>query len=135
MNRKSTHILKEASPIRLLEHPIYGSKKLGSYEPHKKLSLSPNSLTDTTYVSYLRGQKRYLIQDQVNNIQMVLSDKNRGYDIDNDSIVDYYDAVVMNSTGYYPFGMEMAGRTLSLPTVQAGSAKGYPLWISGAGER
>lgn len=103
-------------PIRLLEHPIYGSERLGSYEPNRVIILNPKdslTTTDTTHIQFIRGDKRYTLENQVGNVQMVLSDKNSGNDVDNDSIVDYYDAVVLSSTDYFPFGSVMPGRSFS----------------------
>jgi RHS repeat-associated protein len=53
----------------------------------------------------------------------VISDKKVGVTSDN-ATVDYYVAEVLSQTDYYPFGMAMPGRTLSL-------AKGYRFGFNG----
>ena len=52
---------------------------------------------------------------------VTISDKKNGVDQDNDGHYDYYKADVVTANDYYPFGMQMPGRTFS----QANSAYRY----------
>jgi len=54
-------------------------------------------------------------------VLVTISDKKIGVDQDNDGQYDYYKADVVTAQDYYPFGMQMPGRTIS----QANSSYRY----------
>ncbi|PCH91533.1 MAG: hypothetical protein COB85_08955, partial [Bacteroidetes bacterium] len=103
--------------VRLLEVPIYGSDRIGIYKPGRRLEMRKNNdsigALDTLSYSYLRGDKRYELKNHLGNIHVVISDKRHGFDLDNDSITDYYLADVASVSDYYPFGMQMLGKGLN----------------------
>lgn len=64
-------------------------------------------------ISYIRGQKAYELTDHRGNVMTVVSDKKKGIDGNSDGIIEYYNADVVNSSDYYPFGALMPGRIFS----------------------
>jgi hypothetical protein len=47
------------------------------------------------------------------NVLVTVSDKKKGIDADNNSVIDYYEADVVTANDYYPFGSLMPGRKFS----------------------
>jgi RHS repeat-associated protein len=78
---------------------------------------------DPVYDSLMCGMRIYELSNHLGNVLSVISDKKVGVTSDN-TTVDYYVAEVLSQTDYYPFGMQMPGRTLSL-------AKGYRYGFNG----
>jgi len=62
-------------------------------------------------IAYTRGQKEYELTDHRGNVMATVSDKKKGIDEDQDGIIEYYNADVVNASDYYPFGSLMPGRT------------------------
>jgi RHS repeat-associated protein len=61
-------------------------------------------------ISHIRGQKAYELTDHRGNVMAVVSDKKKGVAGNTDGIVEYYNADIVNSSDYYPFGALMPGR-------------------------
>jgi len=102
----------DTSTMRLLEQPIYGSDRIGIYRPYSVIN-GDSLPRDTAYYNYQRGNKRYELKNHLGNVHVVLSDKRTGVDTDNDTIANYYEAVVMGKYDYYPFGMLQPGRNFN----------------------
>ena len=68
----------------------------------------------TNHLSELKtGNKRYELTNHLGNILAVITDRKiPKFDNVNSTFADYYDPVVLSATDYYPFGMEMPGRTM-----------------------
>lgn len=64
-------------------------------------------------ISYIRGHKTYELTDHRGNVMAVVSDKKKGIDENTNGTVEYYNADIVNSSDYYPFGALMPGRTFS----------------------
>jgi RHS repeat-associated protein len=64
----------------------------------------------------LQGQKRYEHTNHLGNVLATIGDRKKPQDvtIPGDNIADYYDATLFSAQDYYPFGMEMPGRTFVL---------------------
>ena len=69
-------------------------------------------------IIFTRGNKFFELSNHLGNVLVTISDKKNGVDQDNDGHYDYYKADVVTANDYYPFGMQMPGRTFS----QANSA-------------
>ncbi|MDG1145889.1 MAG: RHS repeat-associated core domain-containing protein, partial [Flavobacteriales bacterium] len=115
------------------EFPIYGQSRLGIYtpksnSPHGKLThtltnysngsthslhnaIQPQNIAKTIYF----GEKSYEISDYLGNITAVLSDK--GLYLDNDTMQK---VALSSSQDYYPFGMQMPGRSFSSENYRYG---------------
>lgn len=105
------------STITWAEQYIYGSGRLGSFHP---------GITWTTASTYtgphyaitrklLQGQKRYELSNHLGNVLATINDRRVPQDgavIDN--IAEFYTALTLSAQDYYPFGMEMPGRTFVL---------------------
>jgi RHS repeat-associated protein len=114
--------------IKWAEQYIYGSGRLGSFYPG--IALTATSICSgphyATTKKLLQGQRRYELSNHLGNILATINDRRipRDTKIPQDNIADYYDAVVLSAQDYYPFGMEMPGRTFVLAAGQ-GSRYGF----------
>jgi RHS repeat-associated protein len=110
------------------EQYIYGSGRLGSFYPG--IALTATSICSgphyATTKKLLQGQRRYELSNHLGNVLATINDRRipRDTKIPQDNIADYYDAVVLSAQDYYPFGMEMPGRTFVLAAGQ-GSRYGF----------
>jgi RHS repeat-associated protein len=59
-----------------------------------------------------RGSKVYELTNHLGNVLATIADRKVGKDTDNDGQVDYYEAVVVSASDYYPFGMQLPGQQL-----------------------
>jgi RHS repeat-associated protein len=121
--------------IALKELHLYGNRHLGHKITDKALSLSPvataTALSGYTftvaaweegYQHRKLGKKYYELANHLGNVLAVVTDRKAPDDADSnsDDIVDTYWPDVVKATDYYPFGMEMPGRTLSSPDYRYG---------------
>ena len=128
-----TNSLQSSRGLYATEFPIYGQSRLGIYtpksnSPHGKLSQTltnySNGSTHSLYNSFQPqniaktiyfGEKSYEISDYLGNITAVLSDK--GLYLDNDTMQK---VALSSSQDYYPFGMQMPGRSFSSENYRYG---------------
>ncbi|HTN08213.1 RHS repeat-associated core domain-containing protein [Agriterribacter sp.] len=100
----------------LNEQHLYGSSRLGIVMPAKELSATPPQPVNMGYgnsgslIIFERGKKFFELSNHLGNVLSAVSDKKKGHDAGNGTI-DYYEADVMSAQDYYPFGMQMPGRT------------------------
>lgn len=66
-----------------------------------------------THIEHKLGNKRYELSNHLGNVLAVVTDKKIGIDENADGRADYYLADVLQAQDYYPFGMEMPGRTFT----------------------
>jgi RHS repeat-associated protein len=95
----------------LTERDIYGSKRIGTDNtPVQLFGALPVSLVDT-FSRYL-GNKNYEMDNHLGNVLVTLTDRKIPISLDTNTgtAVDHYEADVLSSTDYYPFGMEEPGR-------------------------
>jgi RHS repeat-associated protein len=83
--------------LELTEVPIYGSSRLGQYLGGRKEG------------QRRLGQKNYELSNHLGNVLTVITDNI------NMSITDGVTATVVSATDYYPFGLEMKGRSYRKP--------------------
>jgi RHS repeat-associated protein len=111
-------------PVRLQEHHLYGSSRLGIQKKDfdisqpKVTAVNANLVGPTYLYTTVRGDKAYELTNHLGNVLTTVSDRKIGHV--NGSSYDYYDAEVVSATDYYPFGMEMVGRTFSSPSYRYG---------------
>jgi RHS repeat-associated protein len=65
------------------------------------------------------GAKEFELSNHLGNVLVVVSDRKLPQDADTDGTIDYYLADVVSTTDYYPFGMQMPGRTYGISKVDA----------------
>ncbi|HEX5154745.1 MAG TPA: LamG-like jellyroll fold domain-containing protein [Parafilimonas sp.] len=108
--------------LTLSEQNLFGSSRLGVYKPN--LQLDPYTPPDTIPVnglgggyfdSFVRGQKFYELSNHLGNVLVTVSDKHIPV-VDN-GVISYYKADVVSEQDYYPFGMQMPGRTYTASSV------------------
>jgi RHS repeat-associated protein len=93
---------------------LYGSGRLGSVQPGVSWTAA-STYTGPHYMGtkrLLSGQKRYEIANHLGNVLTTIGD--RKIPVDGavaDNTAEYYTAVVHLAQDYYPFGMEMPGRS------------------------
>ncbi len=78
------------------------------------------------------GQKQYEITDHLGNVLSTVSDQHLGRDINGDSVIDYYNAVIPAAYDYYPFGMLMPFRYTQDNSAHCATIttdKLYPVWV------
>jgi|GEM_PF-4661635 len=86
---------------------VYGSGRLGICEPEQVVE---GMQLETGYHSFTRGKKLYELSNHLGNVLATISDKKVQHD-NGSGQVDYYSADVVTANDYYPFGMQMPGRT------------------------
>jgi len=96
------------STITWKEASIYGGKRIGIYRPNHGLALG-NILSD----SLIRGKKSYQLSNHINDVLAVVSDRRL-----NSSGTAM--PQVQTANNYFPFGMDMPGRTFSSASYRYG---------------
>ncbi|MBV6439020.1 MAG: hypothetical protein DYG98_27360 [Haliscomenobacteraceae bacterium CHB4] len=99
--------------FRLSEQHIYGSSRVGMALTDVKLypAVPKNPhLPDTSHYPIFEGWKRYEIANHLGNVLAVITDRKRGAAASGTAI-QWFDADVVASQQYYPFGMLMPGNT------------------------
>jgi RHS repeat-associated protein len=113
--------------ITWAEQYIYGSGRLGSFNPGIAWTAA-STYAGPHYADTRRlrqGQRRYELTNHLGNVLATIGDRkipNDGAVVD--KIAEYYTAALISAQDYYPFGMEMPGRTFVLSTGQ-GSRYGF----------
>ena len=98
--------------VSLLEHPLYGTSRLGTKPSDGQVTAGP--------VFQRTTGRRYELRDQLDNVVSIVSDRRLGKDSDNDGIVDIYAPEILASYAYYPFGELITQRTADLPSYRFG---------------
>jgi RHS repeat-associated protein len=96
------------------EQHLYGSSRLGIWTPEVNIS-SANG----TSVWGTEGKTMYELTNHLGNVLATISDKKIGHNNGSGGI-DYYDADVVSASNYYPFGMQMPGRTFTASKYRFG---------------
>ena len=103
--------------IKWTEQHLYGSSRLGIWEPNQRLTPS----VDTSKKWQIReGQKKYELTNHLGNVLVTVNDRRKGTDTNADTFFDVYDGVEITATDYYPFGLEMPGRTFQATAYRFG---------------
>lgn len=102
--------------VKLAEQHIYGSSRVGMAIPGVKLypTVPKNPhLSDSSHYAILEGWKRYEITNHLGNVLAVITDRKRGLNSSGQQI-QWFEADVLSTQQYYPFGMLMPGRQYAL---------------------
>lgn len=95
---------------------LYGSSRLGILNRNQDLTLTPAAPVILSYgntgslIIFERNKKLFELTNHLGNVLATVSDKKTGVSNSNNTI-DYYTANVRSAQDYYPFGMQMPGRT------------------------
>lgn len=89
------------------EIDLYGSSRLGIYNTN----LDVQAATSSPITTFTRGNKFFELTNHLGNVLSTVSDKKIAVDQNSDGSIDYYNADVVTANDYYPFGMQMPGRS------------------------
>jgi RHS repeat-associated protein len=93
---------------------VYGSSRLGEERIDTSLSAlkTIQNLNNSAWYSYRnRGSKFFELGNHLGNVLATVGDRKLPLDNTNDHVVDAFSADITTVNDYYPFGMEMPGRS------------------------
>ena len=99
--------------LRLTEHHLYGSSRLGIWARRINMDLPPqngvavNLLGQADTLSQWRGNKLFELSNHLGNVLATVSDRRGQVNANSDTLVDYFTPDVVTANDYYPFGMLM----------------------------
>ena len=121
--------LNDNSALYISQLPIYGSSRIGVIHSDTKLSyingntyticsnLVPENPNKVFTLKYLYCNREFELTNHLGNVQVTISDKRiRIPNPNNNQLTAYYLPVVLTTTDYYPFGMQMPSRTFTATT-------------------
>ena len=119
---------------------LYGSSRLGMLTPNTDMTVNQTmpGIGSKYFTTFIRGTKFFEITNHLGNVLATVTDKKMGVRSTTDtSKVAYYTADVMSAQDYYPFGMQMPGRTFTGTTSYryGFNGKENDNEISGAGNK
>jgi len=100
------------------EQHLYGSSRTGIWNWNNLLPARPpvaDASNPTVTDSLLLGSRNYELSNHLGNVLAVISDKKIGVaNTTTPTLVNYYKAEILRQNDYYPFGMQMPGRTFTV---------------------
>ena len=119
-NFRSTPFGAPLDTLRLAEHHVYGSSRLGVIEGGismarpKAAPINASLIGASCLYTAERGRTAYELSNHLGNVLVTVSDKKIGVpSVFSTSLIQYYLAYELNASDYYPFGMVMPGRRYS----------------------
>lgn len=95
---------KDAGPLQWKEQHLYGSSRLGIWEPNVDIASTDGSFAWNTV-----GNRLYELTNHLGNVMAVITDKRL------QPTAGVFEAEVPTAHDYYPFGMQMPGRSIDAP--------------------
>jgi RHS repeat-associated protein len=95
---------------------VYGSSRLGITTPLSVASITTNlegGFSPATISTFIRGGKVFEMSNHLGNVLATLTDRKLQHSTDS-TLRDYYEADILTAADYYPFGMIMPGRSVTL---------------------
>ncbi len=115
-------VYQKTDSLRMTEQHIYGSSRLGILNTSVNMVATP--VTQAVINNY-RGFRNYELSNHLGNVLVTISDKKFGIPLPgSSSLIDHFTADVVNANDYYPFGMQMPGRSFA-------AANGYRYGFNG----
>jgi RHS repeat-associated protein len=117
-----------SEPIQTEVH-LYGSSRLGMITKKEGKTLDVEMSPEIgrgTINTFTRGERIFELSNHLGNVMATVSDKKTGVDegtydatgalVNNtpDGQTDYYKADILSANDYYPFGMQMPGRSFAV---------------------
>jgi RHS repeat-associated protein len=103
--------------MSLSELDIYGSSRLGMLRADQDLTVTASGRTPIAslnssygFSTFMRGKKFFELTNHLGNVLVTVTDKKQQHSTDGVH-VDYFMADVASANDYYPFGMQMPGRS------------------------
>ena len=107
--------------LQKIESHIYGSSRLGIAGKETTAAVEKpltGGYQPARLITFTRGEKAYELTNHLGNVLVTISDK-RLAAVSNGTITAY-NADVVSASDYYPFGMQMPGRTLTAANYRYG---------------
>lgn len=107
---------KNGSSISQKEINLFGSVRMGMVKVSGNTPVNANMGTGygTSLIStFIRGEKVYDLTNHLGNVLTTINDRRNSIDAGSDGTIDYYEPNILTANDYYPFGMQMPGRTLN----------------------
>ncbi len=107
--------------LQKIESHIYGSSRLGIAGKETTAAVEKpltGGYQPARLITFTRGEKAYELTNHLGNVLVTISDK-RLAAVSNGTITAY-NADVISASDYYPFGMQMPGRTLTASNYRYG---------------
>ncbi|MBO9204218.1 MULTISPECIES: DUF6443 domain-containing protein [Niastella] len=92
---------------------LYGSKRLGIVTTHSKqddLIVLDCGFKSGIQRTFTRGEKLFELNNHLGNVLVTVTDKRIAHPQAGGTLIDHYEADIVNANDYYPFGMLMPGR-------------------------
>jgi RHS repeat-associated protein len=99
--------------LDLMEQHVYGSSRLGIINETMDMTTTPAALDGYFISEHFLNKKRFELSNHLGNVLATVSDYKKPNDVNADALVDFYNAQVISSQDYYPFGAPMKERTFS----------------------
>ena len=96
--------------LKWAEQHLYGTRKLGLWHPNIEVTsawLAPATGNGQINI----GEREYELSNHLGNVLATINDSKIGVDEGLNGSIDYFEANVLTTSDYYPFGMQMPGRT------------------------
>ncbi|MCB9262599.1 MAG: RHS repeat-associated core domain-containing protein [Flavobacteriales bacterium] len=107
------------------EAMMYGSSRVGMFKPEKLIcsnGVPVSSGIPADEAKDIRGLKMYELSNHLGNVLAVVSDRKM---LTCPNLLPIYDAELLSANDYYPFGMQMDGRSATL------TGEGYRFGFNG----
>ncbi|MEM9920768.1 MAG: RHS repeat-associated core domain-containing protein, partial [Bacteroidota bacterium] len=105
---------RKGDTVRWSEQYIFGDARLGSLNPNVEWN-GTTPFADAPYFSNNKflneGWKYYEFSNHLGNVLATINDRKIKVDNDDDQQADYYEPTIISALDYYPFGLEMPGRS------------------------
>jgi RHS repeat-associated protein len=106
----------------LKERHIYANGRIGTENtPIQLIGSTPLSSIDT--ISRYLGEKHYEIDNHLGDIMVVVTDRKIPRPDNTNTTIDHYEADVLSSNDYYPYGMYEPGRNFNSSSYRFGFNK------------
>jgi YD repeat-containing protein len=122
-NTRSIYEISATGSIDRKETHLYGSSKIGSVAAESKPPVTQTiggGLADGKVRTLVRGEKSFELGNHLQNILAIVTDKKISVDQDNDGRIDFYQTDVVAAQDYFPFGMNLPGRTVDNNSIKYG---------------
>ncbi len=102
------------------EQHIYGSTRLGQLQNLKTNISGSNIPLFENSKDWQLGRKVFELSNHLGNVLATVNDRKKPEDLDLNHIAEYYEPTIISASDYYPFGLQMEGRTLESESYRYG---------------
>lgn len=120
-NTLTTYLRTGSGAYQQTEVDLYGSTRLGALGA---LTVAPSTLAlasgfgNALVSTFTRGEHSYELTNHLGNVLATITDRKIAVSSSSDgSLIDHFTPDVATAQDYYPFGMQMPGRTYTAPNA------------------